>query len=151
MNGEQINEHIKDMGKTDKTKYLKELSEEERKKYKNYKNNKYQQNHQSKLTEQEKKDNNYEKARMMRELRAKDVEKYKTKNKKHNKDLYLKKKLTKEEAVSIIQIKAREYIVKNKINAIKEANEMVDNIEYNLTISPTSHKVFKNIKINIRL
>jgi hypothetical protein len=37
MNGEEINEHINYMGKTDKTKYFKKLSEDERKKNINYK------------------------------------------------------------------------------------------------------------------
>jgi hypothetical protein len=79
---------------------------------------------------------------MMRELRSNDIEKYKTKNRLHNKDYKLKNKLTKEEAVSIIQIKAREYIAKNKITAIKEANEMVDNIfRENMEKIPLKRKV----------
>jgi len=97
MNGKDIYEHIKDMDKTAKTIYLKKLTEEGRKLYKNFMNAKSQAEHRQKFTKEKHEEDKATRAKMMRELRAKEVDKYKLKNKEHNKAYYAKQK--REEAI----------------------------------------------------
>jgi hypothetical protein len=122
--GEGIYERIKDYDTVSRKAFLDNLSEEHRQLYNKYRIAKNSANYKNRDGNREMANNTAREG--MKKLRAtRDKKEYAEQRKEWDKKYYEK---LKEKAATVIQKKAREYIVKKKAEAVKTGHSMVDDL-----------------------